>query len=82
MKSKRTKGKGAESSLAEDVLQKIQTRGVLRPKIEVAKGGDNPIENSGLKKARILWDCLLTSCQRLKIGINRQPLLRCPLCHH
>ncbi|WP_207647565.1 hypothetical protein, partial [Eisenbergiella tayi] len=41
---------------------------------EVAKGGDNPIENSGLKKARILWDCLLTSCQRLKIGINRQPL--------
>ena len=22
---------------------------------------------------RQLWDCLLTGCQRLKIGINRQP---------
>lgn len=36
--------------MAEDVLRKIQTRG-LRPKIEAAKGGNNPIENSGLKKS-------------------------------
>ena len=32
------------------------------------------MENSGLKKVRIFWDCLFPACQGLKIGINRQPL--------
>ena len=75
MKSKRTKGKRSRKQLSRRCASKNPDKGVLRPKIEAAKGGDNPIENSGLKKARILWDCILTSCQRLKIGINRQPLL-------
>ena len=32
------------------------------------------MENSGLKKVRIFWDCLFPACQGLKIGINRQLL--------
>ena len=59
---------GKNGQLSRRCASKIQTRGFC-PKIEAVKEETIP-ERNPFKKAWILWDCLLTGCQRLKIGIN------------
>ena len=50
MKSKNLKEKGAEISLADGALSKIQTRGFCALKQGIEKGRDTLTVNSGLKK--------------------------------